>query len=437
MRLIKTVYILDTNIYIENGNVLQEFEDRHVIIPFVVLEELDKLKTQPNIGKSIRDAIRHLDTLMQIGNLQHGVETENGSVQVVSTDRCPTYGLDSESNDNKILISALDFVSRGHEAIVISNDVNMRIKCNAYNIHSEAYCSMKIGDKIFTGQAQRSVGDLDIDALYRNEDVLLLPDEEELSPNQYLLLQSFSQPKKTALARFSGYDHPLEIVKEDSRLSKFDAKPRNKEQLFATDLLFNDEIDLVTLVGKAGTGKTYLSTLAALIQVGFDYKKRTYSDRFDKVIITTPVHPLGKDIGYLPGDIQAKLGPWLAPIQDNLKSITGDGMRTLEDYIEQGWIEIQPLSYMRGRSIENCFIIVDEAQNTSKHEIKTILTRAGNNTKIVLTGDIEQIDNPNVDKYSNGLIYVINKFKEHHIAGHIMFSKGERSELATLASQIL
>ena len=261
-------------------------------------------------------------------------------------------------------------------------------------------------------------------------------DEEDVStlyPNQFLMLVSSSNPKKTCLARFWNHGTKLQKIQNYTDDLRWNIVPRNKEQSFAYDLLYNDDISFVSLIGRAGSGKTLLAIAAGLEQTVGNGKSR-----YKKIVISRPVQPLGKDIGFLPGTLEEKMMPWLKPIGDNIEHITsGEEGNIMEYYMDQGKLEVEALSYIRGRSISNAYIIIDEAQNLTAHEVKTILTRVGENTKIILTGDIEQIDNIYTNETSNGLTYAVEKFKHHPIAGHVTFKKGERSKLATIASQIL
>ena len=251
-------------------------------------------------------------------------------------------------------------------------------------------------------------------------------------PNQYVMLVSNSNEKKSALGRFYSHHMPLKNIAH-KKIPDWNISARNKEQAFAIDMLMDPTVKIVTLVGRAGSGKTLMAIAAGLQQtIGLHHENNHY----DRLIVSRPVQPLGKDIGFLPGTMEEKMLPWLMPIQDNLKFLMGD-RANLEMYMDKGKIEVEALTYIRGRSITNAYIVIDEAQNLTKHEVKTIITRIGEGTKIVLTGDIEQIDNVYVNETSNGLAHAIEKFKEYPIAGHVTFKKGERSEVATLASKVL
>jgi PhoH-like ATPase len=246
------------------------------------------------------------------------------------------------------------------------------------------------------------------------------------------MLISSSNEKKTALSRFVDYKRPL-IKVQDYSGGVWGLYPRNKEQNFAMNLLLDDDVPMITLLGRAGSGKTLCAVAAGLEKVLESNKEKPYR----RLVITRPIQPLGKDLGYLPGSLEEKMSPWLKPIQDNLVFLLGNDRGMLEMQVRSGTIDIEAMTYIRGRSIANAFIIVDEAQNMTQHELKTVITRVGENSKLVLTGDIEQIDNPYLDETSNGLTCAVEKFKNHDIAGHILFDRGERSKLATLASKIL
>jgi PhoH-like ATPase len=269
-----------------------------------------------------------------------------------------------------------------------------------------------------------------IDRFYAGEDIYLEKDEIVLMPNQFVLLVSNQNQKKTALARFLNAHTPLKRINGEHKKGMWGVKPRNKDQIFALDLLQDPSVHIVTLVGKAGSGKTLLAIAAGLYQT-------METQEYKRLVISRPIQPMGRDIGFLPGTMAEKMAPWVAPIQDNLQFLMGNDKETLRMYIEDGTIEVEALTYIRGRSISNAFIIVDEAQNLTAHELKTIITRVGENTKLVLTGDVEQIDNVYIDETSNGLTHAVERFKSYDISGHVTLVKGERSKIATLAAKIL
>ena len=312
----------------------------------------------------------------------------------------------------------------------------MRVIADSLGLLSEDYETNSIvedKDKVYEGFAEVLVDDEFIERFYEGEQMFLDPSnvKVKLYPNQFLLLISSSNPKKSAICRFLEFKSPLKSINVKDYSKSWGIVPRNKEQTFAYDLLFDDDVPLVSLIGRAGSGKTLMAIAAGLEQVlGFGDRK------YKKIVVSRPVQPLGKDIGFLPGTMEEKMMPWLMPLQDNLEFILGDKTQ-FKTYFEKGTIEIEALTYIRGRSISNAFIIIDEAQNLTAHEVKTIITRVGEGTKIILTGDIEQIDNIYTNETSNGLTYAIEKFKNSELVGHITFKKGERSKIATLASKVL
>ncbi|OUX53778.1 MAG: hypothetical protein CBE47_02410 [Pelagibacteraceae bacterium TMED287] len=311
----------------------------------------------------------------------------------------------------------------------------MRVKCDAFGLECHDYQPQQViksVEKLFDGTETIEVDDDFIDQFYQSSDGVLLPDQnKKLFSNQYIILTGKSDPKKSAVCRFINYQVPLKKVYNFKDIWGLSAN--NKEQKFAMDLLFDKDIKVVSLTGQAGTGKTLIAAACGLEQVLNSTKSQ---GGYDKLIITRPVQPLGRDIGFLPGTLEEKMMPWIAPIRDNLEHLFGD-RTALDMQLEQGTIEIEAMTYIRGRSISNAFMVVDEAQNLTPHELKTIITRVGHGTKLILTGDIQQIDNSYVDAVSNGLTYAVEKFKEYEISGHVSLIKGERSKLATLASEIL
>ena len=312
----------------------------------------------------------------------------------------------------------------------------MRVIADSLGLISEDYETNSIvedKDKVYEGFAEVLVDDEFIERFYDHEEMVLEESmvKEKLYPNQFLLLISSSNPKKSAICRFFDHKKPLKPINVKDYSKSWGVVPRNKEQTFAYDLLFDDDVPLVSLIGRAGSGKTLMAIAAGLEQtVGFAERK------YKKIVVSRPVQPMGKDIGFLPGTMEEKMLPWLMPIHDNLEFILGN-KNQIKSYFEKGQIEVEAITYIRGRSISNAFIIIDEAQNLTAHEVKTIITRVGENTKIILTGDIEQIDNIYTNETSNGLTYAIEKFKHAELAGHITFRKGERSKIATLASKVL
>jgi PhoH-like ATPase len=340
--------------------------------------------------------------------------------------------------DNIIIGAALteERENPGRKIIVVSKDVNMRVICDSVGILAEDFRAEKVLDKdseLYSGFGSILVDDQVIDQFYSGEDIFL---EEDFKPhpNEFIMLVSNANDKKSALARFINPLTPLAKVTE-YKSGVWGVKSRNKEQSFALDILMRPEIPIVSLVGRAGCGKTLCAIAAGMEQVLTPIEGK--KPRYKKLIVSRPVQPMGKDIGFLPGSMEEKMLPWLAPIKDNLEFLVDDDRDALEMYLERRLIEIEALTYIRGRSISNAFIIIDEAQNLTSHELKTIITRVGEGTKIVLTGDIEQIDNAYIDQTSNGLTYAVEKFKSYGLSGHVTLRRGERSKVASLAAKIL
>jgi len=441
----KKNYVLDTSVYLTDADSIFKFDNHDIFIPLKVLEEIDNHKRrQDSVGINARKIIRSLDELRGKGSLQEGVRLDKGKgILKVMSYECLKNSvfppdLDVRIPDHAIIATSMAIRNEhpNRKVIVVSRDINMRVICDSLGIHAENYDNEKAvtsSDELYRGFIEHLVDDQFIDRFYAGEDIYL--DRDEVStiwhPNQYLLLVSNANQKKTALARFKNHFHPLKKIMYD-KLPDWKINSRNKEQAFAIDLLMNPDIKIVTLVGRAGSGKT-LCAVAAGLQQTIGLRENHYS----RLIVSRPVEPMGKDIGFLPGTMEEKMVPWLMPIQDNLQYLLGNDKNALQLYMEKGKIEVEALTYIRGRSIANAFIIIDEAQNLTMHEVKTIITRIGEGTKIVLTGDIEQIDNSYVNETSNGLAHAVEKFKEFSIAGHVTFRKGERSELATLASKVL
>ena len=441
----KKNYVLDTSVCLTDASVLFKFNNDDVFIPLKVLEEIDgHKKRQDSVGANARQFIRTLDEFRAKGSLELGVRIEKGKgiLKVVSfanlKDVVFPADLDIRLPDHTIIATAksIQFTDT-RKTIMVSRDINMRVICDSIGIPAEDYLpdrAVTSSEDLYTGYLVQTFDDEIIERFYAGEDIFLREEDtkQELLPNQYVIMVSNANDKKSALARFKSHYEPLKnIVHKKIHDWKIDA--RNKEQAFAIDMLMDPDIKIVSLVGRAGSGKTLLAIAAGLQQtIGL----RTEGNHYSRLIVSRPIQPLGKDIGFLPGTMEEKMLPWLMPIQDNLKFLMGD-RTSLEMYMEKGKIEIEALTYIRGRSISNAFIVIDEAQNLTKHEIKTIITRIGEGTKIILTGDVEQIDNVYVNEISNGLAHAVEKFKEHHISGHMTFKKGERSELATLASKVL
>ncbi len=454
-------YILDTNILLHNPQAIHAFEDNDVVIPLAVIEEIDHQKRrQDEIGKNAREVSRSLDELREKGSLAEGVVSPGGGTVRIevnhgSIDKLPK-GLDWSKHDNRILAVTYQLHQEKENVHLVTKDLNLRIKADVIGIPSEDFYKDKVQfDSLYSGVGTEAVTEEQLDCFYRNKK-LVMNEEWVGHPNQFFILRNPGNPSQSALSRHQNGHTLVPLIHAD--VECFGIRARNKEQRFAMELLLNDQIGAVTLVGRAGTGKTLLAIAVGLQKV---LDEKTYS----RLLITRPIVPVGNDIGFLPGDKDEKLRPWMQPIFDNIEhifsnsqeprenrsrlSVAGkscreaDGgdriksLRIVEHLIECGVMEMEPLTYIRGRSIPRQFIICDEAQNLSPQMIKTIVTRIGEGSKVVFTGDPEQIDHPYLDASSNGLTYFVEKFKGEAVAGHVTLCKGERSALAELGARIL
>lgn len=430
-------YVLDTNVLLHDPRALYSFADNNVIIPIYVIEEIDTFKKDQNeLGRNARQIARLLDGHREKGSLAKEQPLGNGGTVRVVLAKAPSKSgsYDSRSMDQRILETALEVrdVSK-LPTILVTKDVNMRIRGDALGLSTVDYEPERIAiEELYPGNREVVVDGAVIDDMFANGAVQV--PIENLHPNEYICLKD-EAGTKSALGRVDKATGKIVGIKK-LREGVWGIRPRNREQHYALDLLLNDDVKLVTLVGKAGTGKTLLAIAAGL-------QKVTEDQTFTKLLVSRPIFPMGRDIGFLPGDIEEKLNPWMQPIYDNLEFLMGlnkadkkDGRGPVE-LMELGFVEIEPLTYIRGRSLPNVFMIVDEAQNLTPHEVKTIITRAGEGTKIILTGDPYQIDHPYLDSSNNGLTIVAERFKPEAIAGHVTLTKGERSQLAELATQIL
>ncbi len=439
------IFVLDTNVLVHDPNSIFNFKDNDIVIPFVVLEELDRLKTRrDSVAKSTRQALRNLDSLREKGNLMKGVELENGGrlrVEVRNlADTLKELPIEV-TPDNYILAVAYQLMKEntGKQVILVTKDINMRVKADSIGLKAEDYESDKVNvTEILKGYDVVYVDDSVIDAFYEAGSYPLLKLQElsgkdkdgkwllEGYENQCILLK-VEKSGRSVLAKVKG-DKVVPIFHQG--VKPWGISARNLEQAFALELLMCDDVKIVFLIGKAGTGKTLLALATGLHKV---LEERSYT----KLLVARPVIPMGQDIGYLPGGKDEKLRYWMQPITDNLELLFGGDMENYEMWHDKGVIEVEALTYIRGRSLPNCFFIIDEAQNLTPHEVKTIITRAGEGSKIILTGDPYQIDNPYLDEMSNGLTYAAQKFKGQKVAGFIALQKGERSELASLAAELL
>jgi PhoH-like ATPase len=496
-------FVLDTNILLHNPNALFVFQEHEVVIPFAVIEELDKLKRgNDDIARNARECIRHLDRLRGAGRLIEGVRWGDispvtgmaastglngttGTIRIDVAEHERPSILAEDTPDNRIIAVAWALhtgqasacAHLSHEwsgglpvpgeggpgvackrvnVVFVSKDLNARIKSDALGIRTEDFENQKVdAERLYTGFFQVTIPGELIDELYAERMLAverLKPYIETKNPdgstytrevvsNQFVILKDAEDEGHTGLARrLADTEHLIPIT--GPRKPTFGVMARNVQQTMAMDLLLDDEIRMVTLLGSAGTGKTLLAVAAGMAKVFNE-------ERYDKLLVARPIMPMGRDIGYLPGDKDEKLTAWMQPIFDNLAyllSTRGAPMQSAESHsteqriqklLADGKVVLEPLTYIRGRSIPHQFMIVDEAQNLTPHEIKTIVSRIGEGTKLVLTGDIGQIDNPYLDQSSNGLSYVVEKMKGINLVAHVTLTKSERSELASLAATLL
>lgn len=468
-------FVLDTNVLLHNPDALFVFKEHHVVVPFTVIEELDKMKRKDDdLGRNARAAIRNLDRLRMIGKLSEGVAWGSlatrvgtnaatggltGTVRIDVGHPTRPDALIEEAPDNRIIAVAYHLQKAGSGTVFVTKDLSARIKADSLGIKTEDFANQKVDtDRLYTGFVNATVDGGLIDELYRDrllamerldevvEDSDAEYDEElggrrALMPNQFVVLKDEADENHTGLGRrLADTDHVIPVAAP--RKPVFGILPRNVQQTMAMDVLLDDDVKMVTLLGSAGTGKTLLAIAAGMAKVFSE-------ERFDKLLVARPIMPMGRDIGYLPGDKDEKLTAWMQPIFDNLGyllSTRGSHSQAAESHsteqriqklMADGKLVLEPLTYIRGRSIPHQFMIVDEAQNLTPHEVKTIASRIGEGTKLVLTGDIGQIDNPYLDSSSNGLAYAIEKMKGVRLFAHVSLMKSERSELASLAASRL
>ncbi len=435
----RKTFVIDTNVLLHDPDAIGKFRDSDVIIPLNVLEELDTMKRfSDELGKNARHMLRFIDSLKKrnAGDLHGGVKIENGIVVRVLVDMKPgektAFPLSPERSANKILLIAYKLREQGEQVVIVSKDFVVRVKAEAIGLEAEDYENLKFSyENIYRGYRKLDVPKRDIDLFLK--DGFLPIDIPDLFPNEYCLLSSPEQ--SSAICKFNPVTKRLEPL---LKLTKdiWGIQPLNAEQKCALDLLLRDDIKLVSMIGPAGTGKTLLALAAGLRKV---FDEGTYT----RILVSRPIVPLGKDIGYLPGTKEEKLFHWMQPIYDNLEflcqSTSGEanGLETQKWIMESKKIEMEAVTYIRGRSLPKMYMIIDEAQNLTPHEVKTIISRAGKGTKVVLTGDATQIDNPYLDKDSNALTFTVGKFKQYPIFGHVFLDRTERSELAALAAEIL
>jgi PhoH-like ATPase len=426
-------FVIDTNVFIHRPEAIHSFRDNEIVLPLWVLEELDNLKKERDErGRNARETIRLLDEVSRHGDLREGVRLENGSILRVELGRHDgpenlPADLAATKNDNKILATAYALQRAGRRVFFVSKDISARLKATALGIKAVDYEKQKVNiQTLYRGFVEQDASHETLKALRTDG---FVPSNIRLAPNEFVVLKE-AKGEDTALARFDG--KRLELVGDIYSVSAI--KPLNVQQHMALKLLLDDSVSLVTLVGKAGTGKTLMALAAGM-------KKVLTEERFSRVLVARPVIPMGRDIGYLPGAKGEKLSHWMQPVFDNLEYILGADKKlrdmSVESLISRRLIEIEALTYIRGRSLPNQFIIIDEAQNLSPHEVKTIVSRAGAGTKMVLTGDPYQIDSPYLDSNSNGLTYLVEAFKGQEMFGHVTLERSERSPLAELAAELL
>lgn len=437
-------FILDTNVLLHNPAALYAFSDNTVIIPITVIEELDNFKGfSDKKGKHARQILREIDHISRKGALAEGAKLKNGGkLKIVLNSEPHDFPLELDKKDNKILSIAYDLQKKGTEVFFISKDVNARIKALSLGIKANDYEKQKVEySSLYKGWRELEIPEEELALFYEKQQLEITG--TLFNDNEYIALKcSKSKDENPALGRYDASKKAIVPIKQ--HYDAMGIKPVNLEQQFAFDLLLNDSISLATLIGQAGTGKTLIALACGLQKI--IGKKPVY----EKLLVARPIMPLGKDIGYLPGTKDQKLNYWMQPIFDNLAFIMQkDPQEDLLDQrhskskdkidylLDSGLMEIEAITYIRGRSIPNQIIIIDEAQNLTPHEVKTIISRVGEGTKIILTGDPEQIDNPYLDANSNGLSYTADKLKNHAITGHILLSKSERSPLASLAAESL
>lgn len=464
----KKTYILDTNVLLSDSNALNAFEENDLIIPLIVLEELDRHKSrQDEVGAAARKINRILDDFRKQGSLSTGVKTVGGGTLIIqSIDSSIVNYLPQELQTEKVDNMIIAFAKKcqlqvecnrdfDQKYILVSKDINVRIKCDAIGVPCEDYRKLRIisTQDMYTGVCVQEATQEFISSFYdkeRTEDIIA-PSEWQLCPNQIIVIKQYGVQSGSTIARAIKKHNNFVLKLVTQHENCFGLKPRNKEQNFSLDLLYDPEIKLVTLTGIAGTGKSLLALAA-----GLDQNEHMGSiKRYKKLVIARTTVPVGKDVGFLPGSLNEKLAPWQGATIDNLNFLmnrtSSKDQRakqnkksfdaTVDPYlslmIENGVVEIASIAHIRGRSIPDSLVIIEESQNCSPHEIRTILTRIGEGSKIILCGDTDQIDNNYLDKTSNGLTYVIEKFKQSALSAHVCLLKGERSQLATEAAKLL
>lgn len=435
----KLLIVLDTSVLLYDKKSLESFENCTVYLPLIVLDELDRFKESHGLlGESARYVNRFLDELRTHGKLSEGVTLSKGSTLVVSLKHSSgpqSHGLDLDYGDNRILLHGLQIQSENPDCTVriVTKDINLRVKADALGLEAEDYNRDYLDDDSWSGVETVTIDDDMIDFIYRTKQLEIESFTElptmflDFAHNTFLVVRSASGSKKSTLCRWNATEKKIQLIDESS-FEDVKFKPRNKEQRFAMWAMLAEEVKLLTITGLAGSGKTFVALMAAIAQIE--------DGKYDRLVITRNIEPVGRDLGYLPGSIDEKMAPWLAPILDNMRHQFKDPMK-FEAMKEQGRIEVAPLSFIRGRTFTNSIVLVDESQNASIHELKTIVTRVGEGSKIVLIGDTDQIDTPYINRQTNGLSIVAKKMRNSKLTAHIHLPSGVRSGLATEASKIL
>ncbi len=439
------IYVLDTNVLLQDPYAIYSFADNEVVIPAVVLEEVDsKKRYMDEIGRNARQVSKIIDSLRATGKLHEKIPLHNGGALRIELNHRSFHQLQEifveKTNDNRILAVAKNLSLEeqtkedGRLVILVSKDALVRVKADAIGLISEDFLNDRVVevDHIYKGFLEVYVQADTLNAFYLKGEIAVSElANQPFYPNQFIIMKDALGGSASALGIIDATANKVKkLIFDQDHI--WGIRPRNVQQTMAFEMLLRTDIPLVTLTGKAGTGKTLLALAAGLMQT-------EDLNRYKKLLVARPIVPVGKDIGFLPGEKEEKLRPWMQPIYDNLEYLFNTKKPGELDAILAGMgsIEVEALTYIRGRSIPEQFIIIDEAQNLTKHEVKTILTRVGERSKIVLMGDPEQIDHPYLDEYNNGLTYVVERFKDQKLAGHVKFVKGERSMLAKLAADLL
>ena len=434
-------FVLDTNVLLHNSEAVTSFADNFVVLPMTVIEELDRFKSHSDeLGRNARRVVRELDALRAKGQLSKGVKMDNGGTLLIVLENGDSKvgNMDMSVPDNRILSVAYALHQQGKVVIFVSKDINARLKADALGLEVMDFEKQKVNfDELYPGHRRLSVPGEVVNEVYARKEAN--SEGLELLANEFVLLVDEGDEKHSVLTRVN-QQGKMALLSQPESIGRLHA--RSKEQRMALELLMDPEVELVTLVGQAGTGKTLLAVAAGLESV-------LNLDRYDRLLVSRPIIPMGKDIGYLPGGKDEKLASWMQPIFDNLTYLLSLGQqkgredggesikKKIDKMIQENILELEAITYIRGRSIPRQYVIIDEAQNLTPHEIKTIISRAGEGTKMILTGDPDQIDNPYLDSSSNGLSYTVERMKGQAMYGHVTLRKSERSGLAAAAAEYL